>query len=75
MDSYVGLTRALAFSTGGIYMMVAFLPEFTFYTSGLLASMALSARWFNNKIYKTSKAQTESLTELSSYIGDQMNNV
>lgn len=75
MDCYVGLARSFAFSTGGIYMLLTYLPEFTFYTSGLLASLALSARWFNDRIYETSKEQTESLTELSSYIGDQMNNV
>lgn len=55
MDCYVGLARSVAFSSGGIYMLLTFLPEFTLYTSGLLASLALSARWFNSKIFNASK--------------------
>lgn len=74
-DSLVGLFRGMTFLVGGTGLLVYHLPDFTFMSLSLVATLSLSSKWFNSRIHDASKAQTESLTKVSEYIGDQMTNI
>lgn len=75
MMIFVGYARGACFLGAGSMMMISQLPEFTMACTALLGGLAVSAKWFNSKVYLASKKKTETLTNLSSYIGDQSNNI
>ena len=70
MMIFTSFTRSASFAGVGSVMMIYYLPQFTLMTTCLLGALAVSAKWFNSKVYEASKKRTESMTHLSSFVGD-----
>ena len=74
-DNIIGLLRGSMFVVGGMGFLAYSLPELTILSTGFIGVLAVSSKWFNNRIHDLSKERAESLRNISEYIGDQMSNI